>query len=139
MQTFIAHFTHKISPKNTDVSEQFDLPENAIDSLKTLGALLRKQRILQPGQRINYFKLENGEITIFPMGGIWHSITLKPVSDLAKLEKTLCDAVEGHFWRSQVRNKLSMSGINLDAVRAAIESEGAEAAAADLCRGCFRT
>lgn len=77
MQTVTAHFTHKISPKDTDVSEQFEIADGAFSDSRKLGAALRKQRILQPGQRIRSFKVTGDKVVVFPSAGIWQSITLK--------------------------------------------------------------
>ncbi len=77
---YIARFTHKIAPRDTDVSkESFEIADNAFSDSRTLGAALRAARVLQPGERVRTFRVEGDKVIIFPpKTSIWHAITIFP-------------------------------------------------------------
>lgn len=76
---FDVRYVHKISPKDSDTGDPIRLRYEDVDSRRALGAALRKQGVLTPGQRIRDYREErDGKIVVFPSKSIWHSIILTP-------------------------------------------------------------
>lgn len=80
----MVRYVHKISPSDKDVAGPIHLSAGDLASKKTLGAALRKQRILMNGASIRSFRTEaGGKIVTFPsmpgMTTYWHAIVLTPV------------------------------------------------------------
>jgi hypothetical protein len=79
---YMARYVHKISPRDTDVEGPFTIPGNAFSDRKTLGAALRKAKVISSGASVRSFRVEGEKIVVFPtMPGLttyWHSIILTP-------------------------------------------------------------
>lgn len=78
MKVYKVRFVHRISPSNSDVADPIALSDA---DLKQLPAVLRKAKLLLPGQRCQFRSENNGQrLVVFPGGSsIWHSIILEQV------------------------------------------------------------
>jgi len=80
----MVRYVHKISPSDKDVAGPIHLSAGDFKDKKTLGAALRRQRILMSGGSVQQFRLEaSGRVVAFPsvpgLTTYWHSIILTPV------------------------------------------------------------
>lgn len=80
-------FVHKIAPSDKDTGSRISLSEMALTDRKTLGAALRKAKVLIKGGAIQQWRIETGgRVVVFPsapgMTTYWHSIILSPIGDL---------------------------------------------------------
>lgn len=81
---YSTHYVHAISPRTSpeDDGPTVSLAEKDLANRKTLGAALRKQKLLVKGDSIREFRVESQthRVVIFPAGPshIWHAIVLTP-------------------------------------------------------------
>ncbi len=76
MPHYQVRYVHKIAPSDKDVAGPIDLSLKDLESRSSLGAALRRTRILSTGDRIRDFRIEKDRIVAFPQNSIWHSIIL---------------------------------------------------------------
>jgi len=70
------HYVHKISPSDKDVGPDIALTSPDIKNKNRLAKALREYKILQRGERLREFRVEDGKIVAFPAKSIWHAIIL---------------------------------------------------------------
>lgn len=92
MQTYKVRYVHKISPSDKDVGPDVQIPDNAFSNRNTLGAALRKAKVLMAGASIPNFRVEGNKIIIFPrLPGsttYWHAVVLTAVE--ASMDPGIC-------------------------------------------------
>jgi len=76
MPNYLVRYVHKISPSEKDVAGPIELSLDDLATKKSLGAALRRNRILPAGGSIKSFRFENDKVVAFPQDSIWHSIIL---------------------------------------------------------------
>jgi len=76
MPKYNVRYVHKISPSPKDVAGPIELSLTDLASRSSLGAALRRQRILTAGDKIQDFRIEKDRVVAFPQKSIWHSIIL---------------------------------------------------------------
>ena len=84
---YATRFVHKIAPSDKDTGPRVELDAQALTDRKTLGAALRKAKVLIKGGVVQQWRIEQGgRIVAFPsapgMTTYWHSIILSPIGDL---------------------------------------------------------
>lgn len=74
----MVRYVHKISPRDTDTAGPIHLREGDLKDRKSLGAALRRERIMSKGDPILSYRREGSKIVVFPGGRpqIWHAIVL---------------------------------------------------------------
>jgi hypothetical protein len=77
---WMVRYVHKISPSEKDVMGPVHIPGGAFADRKTLGAALRKVKVLDAGASVRSFRTEGNKVVVFPsMPGLttyWHAIVL---------------------------------------------------------------
>jgi len=77
---WMVRYVHKISPSDRDTMGPVTIPNNAFSDSKTLGAALRRAKVLGSGAKVRSFQTEGDKVVVFPsMPGLttyWHSIIL---------------------------------------------------------------
>jgi len=81
---YTTRFVHKVSTSSKDVGPDIALDARDLIDRKTLGAALRKARILIKGGTVQEYRVErDGRIVAFPtcpgLSTYWHSIILTPI------------------------------------------------------------
>jgi len=81
---YTTRFVHKVSTSSKDVGPDATLDARDLTDRKTIGAALRKARILIKGGSVRQWRIErDGKIVVFPvcpgLSTYWHSIILTPV------------------------------------------------------------
>ncbi len=79
MAIYSVRYIHKISPRPTDTAPDIVITDEDIRNRKTLGKAFRDARLLNVGERLRFFRVEDegDKIVAFPMDSIWHSIILE--------------------------------------------------------------
>lgn len=80
---YSTRFVHKIAPSEKDVGDNVSLDTRDLADRKTIGAALRKVRILIKGGSVREYRVErDGRIVVFPtcpgLSTYWHAIVLSP-------------------------------------------------------------
>jgi hypothetical protein len=78
-RTYRVRFIHKISPRDTDIKSDVQIPDGAFADRNALGAALRAAGVLDSGHRVRSFRTEGDKVIAFPSGAcnIWHSIIIE--------------------------------------------------------------
>jgi hypothetical protein len=81
-QAYMVRYVHKIAPRAEDVMGPVCINDNAFSNRNTLGAALRRAKVMTGGARVRDFRVEGEKTVVFPsLPGFttyWHSIILTP-------------------------------------------------------------
>jgi len=83
---YTTRYVHKVATSSKDVGDNVSLDTRDLADRKTLGAALRKARILIKGGTVREYRAErDGRIVAFPtcpgLTTYWHSIILTPIGE----------------------------------------------------------
>ena len=78
--TWMVRYVHKILPSDKDVMGPVHISGGAFSNRKTLGAALRKAKVMMTGASVRSFRAEGNRVVVFPsapgLTTYWHSIIL---------------------------------------------------------------
>ena len=109
MPNYLVRYVHKISPSEKDVAGPIELSLDDLATKKSLGAALRRNRILPAGGSIKSFRFENDKVVAFPQDSIWHSIILHlPGTEALPPKKTGPDTYKHFTYKPPIGERRSM-------------------------------
>jgi hypothetical protein len=77
---WMVRYVHKISPSDKDTMGPVTIPNGAFSDSKSLGAALRRAKVLGSGAQVRSFRVEGDKVVVFPsmpgMTTYWHSVVL---------------------------------------------------------------
>ncbi len=82
--TYSVRYVHKVAPRSRGIGPDVTLSSVDLASRQSLGAALRKQRVLMRGARVVEFRADetSGCIVAFPsvpgLTSYWHAVILEP-------------------------------------------------------------
>lgn len=110
MPSYQVRYVHKIAPSEKDVAENpINLEMTDLATRSTLGAALRRERILSKGDTIQSYRIENDRVLVFPKASIWHSIILHlPGTAALPPKKTGPDTYQQFTFKPSIESKKVM-------------------------------
>jgi hypothetical protein len=83
MPVYSVRYVHKISPRDTDVGPNIQLPDGCFSDRKLLGKSLRDRKIMMCCASVRTFRVEGDKVIVFPqcpgLTTYWHSIVLSRI------------------------------------------------------------